>query len=115
MRGRGDFLPWRHRIEPDRRTHGVVERGLVQRLDALLLLLQAVEHQLAFLRIEVHAGDFFGAGNRFDGDVRTSADLRPKHSGEKSRAKTEAGEVRHEATTVDSWHAALLAQICDFE
>ena len=54
-------------------------------LDPLLLLLQAVEHQLALGLIEVEAGDFLGAGDRLDGDVGAGGELGPEDAGEERR------------------------------
>ena len=83
-RFRLNFLPRRQRIENDRRTHGVVEWDFVKRFDPLLLLLQAVEHELALGLVEVHTGHFLGAGNGFDGDVGTGGEPGPENAGEKS-------------------------------
>src|SRR6185369_5834700 len=81
--------------------HRVCERDLVQRLDALLLLLQSIEHQLSLGLIEVEAGDFLGAGDGVDGDVSARRELGPEDSGEERRGETGAGEVRHEGAAVE--------------
>ena len=96
-----NFSAGRQWIEHDRGTYRIVDRDLVQRLDALFLLFQAIEHQLALSGLEAQSGDFLGAGDGFDGDVGAGNQLRPEYSGEKCRRQAGTGEVAHEGATIE--------------
>ncbi len=98
---RHDLLSRRKRIEYDGGTDRVRKHDLVESFDSLLLLLQAIEHQLPLGGIESDAGDFLRAGNRLDRDVGAGGDLRPEHAGEKCRGQADAREVAHELTAID--------------
>ncbi len=72
----------------------------MQRLDPLLLLLQAVEHQLALGWIEVNTRDLFRAGDGVDRDLRAGSELRPQNARKERRAEADTGEVTHERAAI---------------